>query len=93
MEDLDYWRELRFLHFRASMRERAEEALRCVLALASERRGFEGSVTANGLHTPSEVRGFIEEFERGELAFSAVNDIIFEKAEGYRSIPTAGRLG
>ena len=32
-----YWRELRFLHFRSSIRERAEKALQQVLTFAGER--------------------------------------------------------
>lgn len=77
-----YWRELRFLHFRASMRERAEEALRQILALASQRCRFDVRVTAHGIHTPDQVRAVIEAFEVGELAFSTINDVIFENADG-----------
>ena len=77
-----YLRELRFLHFRSSMRARAEDALRQVLALAGERSGFVASVTAHGVHTPDEVREFTREFEAGSLPFSVVSDILFEKANG-----------
>ena len=41
----DLWRQLRFLYFRASMRQRAEEALRDVLTIASERCGFSVEVS------------------------------------------------
>ena len=75
-----YWRELRFLHFRASMRERAEEALRQVLTLACERCGFAASVTAHGLYAPHEVQELIRKFEAGEFAFAEMHDLIFEKA-------------
>ena len=77
-----YWRELRFLHFRSSMRERAEEALHKVLTLARKRCGFDVSVTASGLYTPPEVEELIRRFEAGEIPFSALNDIIFERADG-----------
>ena len=73
-----YWRELRFLHFRSSMRERAEGALRKVLTLAGEECGFEAYVTARGLFTPTEVEGIISEYEAGEIPFSKMNDIIYE---------------
>ena len=74
------WRELRFLHFRSSMRERAEKALLQVLTLAGERCGFEAHVTARGLYTPTEVEEIIKKYEAGDLPLSAVNDIIFENA-------------
>lgn len=80
-----YWRELRFLHFRASMRARAEEALRQVLTLASTRCGFTASVTSNGVYTPDEVEGIIREFEVGEISFSDVSDLIFEKPSDVHS--------
>lgn len=76
-----YSRELRFLHFLSSVRARAEEAVRQVLTLAGERCGFEATVNAYGVHTPLEVERFIREFEAGELAFSVVNDIIFENVK------------
>ena len=77
-----YWRELRFLHFRSSMRESAEKALRQVLTLAGAMCGFEASVTASGLYTPAEVEEMINKFEIGEIPFSALTDIIFEKSDG-----------
>ena len=80
-----FWRELRFLHFRSSMRESAEEALRQVLTLAGEMCGFEASVTASGLYTSLEVEDIIRKFEIGEIPFSALTDIIFEKADGVYS--------
>ena len=76
-----YWRELRFLHFLSSMRVQAEEALRQVLGLAGRRCGFVASVIAHGVYTPDEVQGFIRKFEAGELAFSAVNELIFENVK------------
>lgn len=75
-----YLRELRFLHFLASLRSSAEDALRQVLRLAGERFGFTASVVAFGVHTPADVEAAIARFEAGALPFSAVNDIIFERA-------------
>ena len=80
-----YLRELRFLHFLASLRSCAEDALRQVLTLAGERCGFKASVTALGVHTPDEVEVLIQKFEAGALPFSAVNDIIFEIGEDSQS--------
>ena len=77
-----FWRELRFLHFRLSMRESAEEALRQILTLAGARCGFKASVTASGLHTPLEVEDIIRKFEAGEVPFSALSDITFERVDG-----------
>lgn len=77
-----FWRELRFLHFRSSLRESAEEALRQVLTLAGARCGFKASVNTSGLYTPLEVEEVINKFEIGEIPFSALTDIIFEKADG-----------
>lgn len=80
-----YWREFRFLHFRASMRERAEEAARQVLALASERCGFSASVTAHGLHTPQAVEELMHKFKAGKLAFSEMHDLTFERGTSTQS--------
>lgn len=80
-----YWRELRFLQFRSSMRESAEEALRQVLTLAGARCGFKASATASGLYTPLEVEDIIREFEVGEIPFSALTNVIFEKTDSARS--------
>ena len=55
-----YLRELRFLHFLASMRACAEEALRHVLELAGERCGFKATVTSFGVWTPNEVDALIQ---------------------------------
>ena len=65
-----YWRELRFLHFRSSMRERAEKALKQVLTVAGEECGFEAHVTARGLYTPTEVEEVINGYEAGHTFFS-----------------------
>ena len=73
------WRELRFLHFVASMRERAESGLREVLRLAGERCGFTASVTAQGVYTPEEVCGFMRQYQTGALSLSAVDEIIFQR--------------
>ena len=75
-------RELRFLHFLASLRSCAEDALRQVLTLAGDRCGFRASVTAFGVHTPDEVNLLIQRFEAGDLPFSAVNDILYGAAKG-----------
>ena len=76
----DLWRQLRFLHFRASMRQRAEEALRDVLTIASERRGLSVEVRAHGVYTPEHVQAIIKRFEAGELDFETAWDIIYERA-------------
>ena len=75
-----YWRELRFLHFRSSMRERAEKALQQVLTFAGGECGFEAHVTARGLYTPTEVEEIINKYEAGDIPLSAVNNIMFESA-------------
>ena len=75
-----YWRELRFLHFRSSMRERAERALQQVLTFAGEKCSFEAHITARGLYTPIEVEEVIKKYEAGDIPLSAVSDIIFESA-------------
>ena len=75
-----YWRELRFLHFRSSIRERAEKALQQVLTFAGEKCSFEAQVTARGLYTPAEVEEIIEKYESGNIPFSVVTNIIFESA-------------
>ena len=80
-----YWRELRFLLFRSSMRERAEEALQQVLTVAGAKCSFEASVTARGLYTPDEVEEVIKKYEAGDISLSAVNDIIFERPSGAQS--------
>ena len=72
-----YLRELRFLHFLASLRSCAEDALRHVLELATERCGFKASVTSFGVWTPDEVEALIQKFEAGDLPFSAMNDILW----------------
>ena len=77
------WRDLHFLHFRASLRERAEQALCEVLGIVNERCDFTVSVTAHGVYTPHEVNGFIQQFKAGEIALADVTDIQFERvAEG-----------
>ena len=79
-----FWRELRFLHFRASMREQAEKALQQVLNIAGSHCGFEASVTAHNLYTPSKVEEIIKDFEAGKIPFSEVVEITFENAIGYQ---------
>ncbi len=75
------WRELRFLHFKASMREQAEEALRKVLSIAGAECGFDATVTAHGVFTPPEVEQIILEYEVGKITLSTASDIIFEKSD------------
>ena len=75
------WRELRFLHFKASMREQAEEALHKVLSMAGAECGFGAAVTAHGLFTPLEVEQIIREYEVGKITLSMAGDIIFEKSD------------
>ena len=72
-----YLRELRFLHFLASMRACAEDALRHVLELAGERCGFKATVTSFGVWTPNEVDALIQKFEAGDVPFSAMTDILW----------------
>ena len=80
-----YWRELRFLHFRSSMRGRAEEALRQVLTVAGEKCGFEAHITVRGLYTPNEVEEIIERYKSGDIPFSALTNIIFESTNSGES--------
>lgn len=75
------WRELQFLHFKASMREQAEEALHKVLSMAGAECGFRATVTAHGIFTPMEVEQIIREYEVGKITLSAVSDVIFEKSD------------
>ena len=75
----DLWRQLLFLHFRASMRQRAEEALHEVLTIASQRCGFSFEVCAHGVYTPEHVQATIERFEAGELDFESAWDIVYER--------------
>lgn len=82
-----YHRELRFLHFIASMRNMAENALRQVMSIASESCRFSCTITATGIYTPDEVDCIIRQFENGELAFSSVSDIIFERYVDRGSTP------
>lgn len=72
-----YLRELRFLHFVASLRSRAEDALRHVLDLASESCGFKATVTSFGVWTPNEVDALIQKFKAGDVPFSAMHDILW----------------
>ena len=81
-----YWRELRFLHFRASIREQAEQALYRVLTLASEKCNFEVSIKAQGIYTPGEVTEFINKFKSGDLSFADVSDITLEKPSSNNSV-------
>lgn len=74
------WRELQFLHFVASLRERAEDALRQTLTLAGDRCGFVASVVSNDVCTPDEVSEITRLFEDGDLPFEVVDDIILQQA-------------
>lgn len=73
------WRDLHFLHFLASLREQAEDALRKVLALAGDRCGFVASVVTNDICTPDEVSEIIRQFENGDLTVKAVDDIMLQR--------------
>lgn len=77
-----YLRELRFLHFLASLRACAEDALRYVLEIAGERCGFKATVTSFGVHTPNEVDALIQKFQAGDLPFSAMSDILWSTGNG-----------
>ena len=54
--------------------------LRRVLTLAGTRCRFTTQITAVGLYLPEEVEALISRFEAGEIAFTSINDIIFESA-------------
>ena len=78
----DYYlnlRELRFLHFLASLREKAEGALREVLTIGRSLSGVTAEVTALDLCTPADISRYIHQFEAGELSFSKVTDIIYQE--------------
>ena len=75
------WRELKFLHFRASMREQAEGALHQVLTIAGAKCGFEASAKAYGLFIPTEVETIIHKYEAGEIPFSQLAAIIYERSD------------
>lgn len=79
------WRNLRFLHFLASLREQAEAALREVLVLAGTQCGFEASVVANNVCTPDEVLEFIQKFESGDLPFATADEIIFQRSDAIQT--------
>ena len=82
------WRELKFLHFIASMRASAEEALRRVLAFAGARCGFSASVTAHGVHTPHEVEEVMRGFEADEIPLSEAERIAYESlGDGEQPMP------
>ena len=76
------WRELRFLHFRALMRERAEGALRKIVALASEQYDFSAEVWSEGIYTHQQVSERISQFEAGKVNFDTVFDILYGKETG-----------
>ena len=73
-------RELQFLHFVSSMRERSEVALRQVLDVAGGLCDFTTSITTHGICAPEEVRSFIRKFKKGELSFATVKDILYQEA-------------
>ena len=78
----DYYytlREMRFVHFIAALRERAEHALRQVLSIAGDVCGFDASVTAFGVYTPNEVLDLIERFQQGEITLADSLDIVFQR--------------
>lgn len=82
------WRELKFLHFIASMRASAEEALRRVLVFAGARCGFSASVTAHGVHTPHEVEEVMRGFEAGKIPLSQAERIAYESlGDGEQPMP------
>ena len=86
----DYYytlRELRFLHFIASLRQSAEQALREVLTIAGDLCGFKASVTANGVYSPEDVCRLIAKFESGKLTFSELPDILFQRPSAQDLMP------
>ena len=72
-------RELRFLHFLVSLRVEAEAALRNVLMIAHDLCGISAEVTSYDLCTPADISEYIRQFEAGELSFSKVRDIVFQR--------------
>ncbi len=74
-----YLRELRFLHFLASLRARAERALRDVLMVARGCSDISLEVIAHDLCTTADISDYIRQFEDGDLSFSEVKDIIFQE--------------
>ena len=79
------WRDLRFLHFLASLREQAETALRRILVLAGGHCQFEASVTARNVCTPDEALEFLRRFEAGDMTFATADEIIRQKPEAIRT--------
>ncbi len=67
------------------MRGRAEGALRQVLTAAGQQCGFTASVVSNGVYTPLEVKRLIQQFEDGQISFSEITDIHFEKSDRYEA--------
>ena len=74
-----YLRGLRFLHFLASLRVEAEAALRDVLMIARDLCDISAEVTSYDLCTPADISEYIRQFEAGELSFSKVRDIVFQR--------------
>lgn len=83
------FRELRFLHFVASVRERAEIALRNILDITGELCGFTSSVTAYGIYAPEEIWNFIGDFQSGNLPFKRAREIIYQEVSD--SVPIQRR--
>lgn len=76
-----YERELRFLHFRTSLRAQAEDALVRVIRDAGAVLGLHIEAYANGVLTSQQVEDAIERFQAGTLPFSEVNDWVLEKGD------------
>lgn len=74
-----YERELRFLHFRTSLRMQAESGLVAVLQEASAALDFSVELYADGLVTPEQVDRKLDEFRAGNLPFAQVHDWLFEQ--------------
>lgn len=72
-------RELKFLHFRVSLRAEAEAALVAILSAVATELEIGIELFAEGLLTPAQVETAIERFRAGDMSFSEVNDWLFEK--------------
>ena len=83
-------RELQFLHFIASMRERAEKALVEILQILSGIFMFSAGVTTTGVPTPNDMCGFLRNLETGHLSYSEINDITYPRGDaahlGHRTL-------
>ena len=74
-------RELRFLHFLASVRASAEAALIDVLALVEQKLGMSASVTARNVYTSEDVSQIVSRFKAGGVPLTAMTDILLQETQ------------